>query len=159
MDFSVEDINLLSEVNNIIKNNQLLLKYNNFKVDNKITEKIIIKADKLRLEELFDNLISNAIKYSPKNGSTIVIDAEKGKNFVTISLNDMGIGMTKEQLSHIFDEFYKADESRHDLDSHGLGLTICKNIVEKHGGKMWAESPGKGKGSTFYFTFKYGEEK
>jgi len=156
MEFSIEDIDLLSEVNNIIKNNQLLLEDNNFKVDNKITEKIIIEADKLRFEEIFNNLFSNAIKYIPESGSTITIDAKKGKDFVTISMSDTGIGMTKEQLDHIFEEFYKADGSRHDLYSHGLGLSICKNIVEKHGGKIWAESPGKGKGSTFYFTFKCG---
>jgi PAS domain S-box-containing protein len=159
MEFSIEDIDLLSEVNNIIKNNQLLLEDNNFKVDNKINEKIIIEADKLRFEEIFNNLISNAIKYTPESGSTLTIDAKKGKDFVTISMSDTGIGMTEEQLSHIFDEFYKADESRHDLYSHGLGLPICKNIVEKHGGKIWAESPGKEKGSTFYFTFKCGGEK
>ena len=56
MEFSTEDIDLLSEVNNIIKNNQLILEDNNFKVDNKITEKIIIEADKLRFEEIFNNL-------------------------------------------------------------------------------------------------------
>jgi signal transduction histidine kinase len=60
--------------------------------------------------------------------------------------------MTNEQLSHVFDEFYKADESRHDFDSSGLGMSICKRIVEKHRGCIWAESPGPGKGSTFYFT-------
>jgi PAS domain S-box-containing protein len=159
MEFSIEDIDLLSEVNNIIKNNKILLEDNNFKVENKINENIIIEADKLRFEEIFNNLISNAIKYTPENGSTITIDAKKGKDFVTISMSDMGIGMTEEQLRYIFDEFYKADGSRHDLYSHGLGLSICKNIVEKHGGKIWAESPGNGKGSTFYFTFKCGGEK
>jgi len=63
-----------------------------------------------------------------------------------------GIGMTNEHLEHVFDEFYKADSSRHDFDSSGLGMPICKRIVERHGGKIWAESKGPGKGSTFYFT-------
>ena len=159
MEFSIENIDLSSEINNIVKNNQPLLEDMNFKVDNKINENIIIEADKLRFEEIFNNLISNAIKYTLKGDGKLTIDAKKGKDFVTISVNDTGIGMNEEQLSHIFDEFYKADESRHDLYSHGLGLSICKNIVEKHGGNMWAESPGEGKGSTFYFTFKCGGEK
>jgi signal transduction histidine kinase len=60
--------------------------------------------------------------------------------------------MTKEQLERLFDEFYKADESRHDFDSSGLGMSIAKRIVEKHGGRIWVESDGIGKGSTFYFT-------
>ena len=62
--------------------------------------------------------------------------------------------MTKEQLEKIFEEFYKADESRHAMDSSGLGLPICKRIVEKHGGKIWAESSGNRKGTTIFFTLK-----
>jgi signal transduction histidine kinase len=62
--------------------------------------------------------------------------------------------MSPEQLNQIFDEFYKADKKSHDSHSTGLGLSISKRIVEKHGGRIWAESPGPGKGSTFYFTLK-----
>jgi len=60
--------------------------------------------------------------------------------------------MSDQQLQNIFNEFYKADTSRHDFDSSGLGLSICKRIVEKHNGRIWAESEGLGKGSIFYFT-------
>ena len=60
--------------------------------------------------------------------------------------------MTREELNHIFEEFYKADWSRHDHESSGLGLSICKIIVKKHGGRIWAESPGKRKGTTVFFT-------
>jgi len=58
----------------------------------------------------------------------------------------------------LFEEFYKADPSRHDLDSSGLGLSICKRIVERAGGKIWAESEGLGKGTTFHFTLRLGTE-
>ena len=67
--------------------------------------------------------------------------------------------MSKKQLDKVFDEFYKADKSRHEMDSSGLGLSICKRIVEKHGGKIWADSEGVGKGSIFYFTLKTDREK
>jgi signal transduction histidine kinase len=73
---------------------------------------------------------------------------------VTISVKDTGLGMDSDQIEKIFDEFYKVDDSRHQLDSSGLGLTITKKIVEKHGGRIWVESEGKDKGSTFYFTLK-----
>jgi signal transduction histidine kinase len=114
----------------------------------------MVEADVLRLNEVFNNLITNAVKYSKKNGGKITIDADEGKENVTVSIQDAGIGMTKQQISHIFDEFYKADESRHELDSSGLGLSIAKKIINKHGGRIWAESPGPGKGTTFFFTLK-----
>jgi len=152
-----EDTNLLKEINSVMGQNKLFIKDNNIEVDNKLSDKIIVKADKLRLTELFANLFNNAVKYT-KDSGTITIDAEQDKDFVTVSVKDTGMGMTEDQLSHIFDEFYKADLSRHDFDSSGLGLPICKRIVEKHGGKIWAESEGEGKGSTFYFTLPLNKE-
>jgi two-component system sensor histidine kinase VicK len=103
------------------------------------------------LGALFDNLISNAVKYSP-HGGTITLDAQDDGEWTTVSVKDTGIGMTREELNHIFEEFYKADWSRHDHMSSGLGLSICKSIVKKHGGRIWAESLGKDKGTTIFFT-------
>jgi signal transduction histidine kinase len=65
---------------------------------------------------------------------------------------DNGIGMTQDEIGRIFDEFYKADSARHDIHNTGLGMSICKRIVEKHGGNIWVESPGSGKGTTVFFT-------
>ena len=151
-----ENRHLSTEVNSILENLELLFEKNHIAVENKIDNNIFIQADKVKLEELFNNLLTNSVKYSSEKGGTIRIDAEENKGFVTISISDNGMGMDKEQLDHIFEEFYKADESRHNLDSSGLGLAICKRIVEKHGGKIWAESRGRMKGSTFYFTLKSG---
>jgi signal transduction histidine kinase len=120
-------------------------------VNTSIPDDLIVYADQLRLEELFNNLLNNAVKYNKQRG-TITIEVFRKEDFVTISVQDDGIGMTNDQLDHVFDEFYKADESRHDFDSSGLGMPICKRIVEKHGGKIWAESEGIGMGTTFYFT-------
>ena len=82
----------------------------------------------------------------------IVINSVKKNKMVTVSFKDSGIGMDSKQQKKIFDEYYKIDTSRHKLDSSGLGLTITKKIIQKHGGKIWVESKGIGKGSTFYFT-------
>jgi len=158
IEFNIEDTNLLTEVENVIKNNHILFEENNIKIVNKIDENILVKVDKLRLNELLNNLITNSIKYTPEDGGDITLDANEMDDFVTISIKDTGIGMTAEQISHIFDEFYKADDSRHNLDSSGLGLPICQRIVKKHGGKIWVKSPGKGKGSVFYFTLKNGKK-
>lgn len=153
--FSMESINLNELTAMLVENNQVLLENNRINLTNNISKPLFVQADKLRLNEVFNNLISNAIKYTPKEkGGAIVIDADENETMVTISVKDTGIGMTQEELTQVFNEFYKADESRHDLDSSGLGLTITKKIIEKHGGTIWAESQGKGKGTTFFFTLQ-----
>lgn len=116
---------------------------------------ITVKAARIELEEVFYNLISNAVKYSPPK-SGITIAARECDGTVTVRVTDTGIGLTPDELTHIFDEFYKADISRHELDSSGLGLSICKRIVENHGGRIWAESLGKGHGTTICFTIGSG---
>jgi len=156
--FDIEDANLLESVHRIIENKQIIFKEKNITIDNMIDKEIMVQADTLRLAELFDNLISNAIKYSHTSGGIITIDAKKDSDVVTVSIKDTGIGINSDQISHIFDEFYKADHSRHELESSGLGLSICKRIVEKHGGRIWVESPGLGMGTSFYFTLKTGSK-
>ncbi len=151
--FHFEEASLLDEINKVLKRHELLLKKHNIEVKNLVDKDIVVSIDRLHFGEVIDNLISNAIKYSP-NGGEINITAEKKDDEVKVSIRDTGIGMTEEQIRRIFDEFYKADESRHDFESSGIGLSICRKIIEKHGGKIWAESPGLGKGSTFYFTLK-----
>jgi len=151
LQFKLEDVKLREEVNEVLERNQSLFMEHNIVVENLVDENLIVKADKLRLSELLDNLISNAVKYSP-NGGKVTIKAEDIGGEVKVSIQDTGMGMSREQLEHIFDEFYKADSSRHDFESSGLGLPICKKIVERHGGRIWAESPGLGRGSIFYFT-------
>ena len=147
--FTFEPMNLSEKVNGIIETNKLTFKQENILIKNEIPSDLNISADNLRIEELFTNIINNAVKYTSSKG-TITIDAEKENEMITVSIADTGIGMTKDQIEHMFDEFYKADPSRHDFDSSGLGMSICKRIVEKHDGKIWAESQGPGKGSTFY---------
>jgi signal transduction histidine kinase len=141
------------EVDSYIEKRQFLIEQKKLTVENKIASETVIQADRVELEELFYNLISNAIKYTPDSG-TITIEAEEGESLVTVSVRDTGIGLTEEQCEKVFQEFYKVDESRHDLDSSGLGLSISRKIVEKHCGTIWAESRGEGHGTTIRFTMK-----
>jgi two-component system sensor histidine kinase VicK len=157
--FDIEKVNLAKETEDVIKSQKLFLKDNKINIENKINDKIFVNADKLRLAELLNNLITNAVKYTPENGGKITIDAKLDGNYVTVSISDNGIGMTKEDIKRIFDEFYRADKSIKYKDSYGLGLSICKRIVEKHGGTIWVDSEGIGKGSTFYFTLNATKEK
>ena len=149
--FNFENIDLNKEIKRIIENKKSLFKSKKIRIKNNIKGKNFVVADKLRLEELITNIFENSFKYSNKN-SEITIDAQEEKNHVKISIKDQGIGMTKNQIKHIFDEFYKVDSSRHVSYSSGLGLTICKRIVEKLNGKIWVESQGIGKGTSVFFT-------
>jgi PAS domain S-box-containing protein len=149
--FHFESINIYQKVNEIIGINQLMIQEKQIRIQNHIPQDILVNADVLRLEELFTNLLSNSVKYSENQG-IIDVSAELNNQYILISIRDYGIGMNQSQLSYVFDEFYKADESRHDFESSGLGMPICKRIVELHGGKIWVESEGLGKGSVFYFT-------
>jgi PAS domain S-box-containing protein len=149
--FSFKEVNLFEEFEKNIVKNKFIFEENNIHVINYLGKNIKLTADRLRIEELLDNIFNNAVKYSTESG-LIIINAKKDDNFATISIKDNGIGMTKEQIKYVFDEFYKADESRHDFDSTGLGMPICKRIVEKHGGKIWVDSDGNNKGTTVYFT-------
>ena len=148
---SLETTTLYEEINKVIENNMHIFNENKIEIKNSIEKKTTVSVDKNMFSELFENLINNAVKYSKKGGN-ITVDAQDIGNWITVSVKDTGIGLDKKELIHIFEEFYKADWSRHDHNSTGLGLSICKSIVEKHGGRIWAESNGKGKGTTMFFT-------
>jgi len=120
---------------------------------NTVPSGIQIGADMQMLNTVLRNLISNAIKFTPRNG-TIEIGAieDKDNSFTTIYVKDSGIGMDSELISKLF----KIDEKvsrpgTNDEPSTGLGLLLCKEFIERHGGQIWVESE-VGKGSTFYFT-------
>ena len=141
-------VDIHSLIEDSLSMNSVMLKQKNIKVVDKSSEGIVVACDPLRIKEVIQNLISNAMKFMPGSGS-IVFDAVRKRDKVLLSVKDDGIGMDKEQLKHIFEEFYKGDPSRHNL-SAGLGLAICERIVKKHGGRIWAESEGPGKGSSFF---------
>ena len=149
--FSFEEVSLSDLVNEVIAVNSSLFDNHDVVVENNVSSDCLVHADALHVEEVFTNLFNNAVKYS-EDKRWIGIDAVMKDDFVLVSVRDKGVGISEEQLPFLFDEYYKADSSRHDFDSSGLGLSICKRIVEKHGGQIWAESSGIGNGSAFYFT-------
>ncbi len=146
-----EKIDLKEQVDSVIKDNKLSLDQISAKVYNKVPEDIQIDADTLRLQEVLNNLISNAVKYR-SHECLIEIDAVQTDTDIKVSVKDNGIGMNENQLSHVFTEFYKADPARHDFTSTGLGLSICKRIIEMHGGNIGVSSEGLNRGTTFFFT-------
>jgi signal transduction histidine kinase len=112
-----------------------------------------LDADEQRITQVLFNLLTNAMRYTP-TGGTITISAEVRDRAVVISVRDTGVGIASEELPHVFDRFYRANHSRTrraSTDGSGLGLTISRQIVEAHGGQIWAQS-SLGVGSTFAFS-------
>lgn len=117
-----------------------------------------VSADPRRLLQVLTNLLSNAAKFSPE-GTPITIDASADRGMVTLSVHDEGRGFAPEQAEKLFTKFLQLpDEHGRKEQGHGLGLAICKGIVETQGGRIWAASDGPGKGSTFSFTIPVASE-
>jgi signal transduction histidine kinase len=122
-----------------------------------VTEEIRILADKMRLRQVFLNLIANAVNYTPENGRveiSLSVDDEKDEAIVKVS--DTGIGIPAEHLPHIFDRFYRVDRARNREDGGtGLGLAIVDSFVKAHGGRVEVFSvPGEGSVFTVYLPRK-----
>jgi PAS domain S-box-containing protein len=122
-----------------------------------------IQADLDKISQVFSNLVSNAIKFMPQGGIITVTTGFYGsdKNFVEVDVQDTGIGIDKKDFDKLFQKFQQLDSSlTRKIGGAGLGLTISKQIVELHGGKIWAESElGKGSKFSFILPVAYEEEK
>jgi len=112
-----------------------------------------VNLDPLRITQVFNNLINNALKFTPQGG-TITIEAKSNpeKKLLEVSVKDTGCGIPKEELSKIFDKFYQVSSTSSEISGSGLGLSIVKEIINLSGGNIWAESEGLGKGTKFIFT-------
>lgn len=111
----------------------------------------LVNIDYNQIERVLINLVGNAIKFTPDNGSiSVIISSDGGR--ATCAVTDTGIGMKKEDMELLFTEFYRIENDiNNSANGSGLGLALCKKIVEAHAGRIWVESE-IGKGSTFYFT-------
>ncbi|MEW5939437.1 MAG: ATP-binding protein, partial [Chloroflexota bacterium] len=116
-----------------------------------------LTADEDRLAQVLTNLTANAIQYTPEGG-TVTVSAQVVNHELQVAVSDTGIGIPREHLQNIFTRFYRVDKSRSRAagGGSGIGLTIARHLVEAHGGRIWAESEGEGKGARFVFTLPVG---
>jgi signal transduction histidine kinase len=154
MRFEMEKLDTGEILNEIIEDMKAVIEGKNLKFFSQIPEELpSIMGDKHRLSQVLKNLLVNAVKFTD-NGSISVI-AEKKENYILISIQDTGIGISKDELKKIFNKFYQAytgDDRKN--EGTGLGLFICREILQKHKGEIWVESQ-IGKGSQFYIKIPY----
>jgi PAS domain S-box-containing protein len=113
-----------------------------------LPQSVTVTADRLKISQVLNNLVGNAVKYS-ESGTTINISFEKTDGKITVMVNDKGMGIKSENLDKLFERYYRV-EQQSIIGGFGIGLYLSAEIIEAHGGKIWAESEF-GKGSTFYF--------
>ncbi len=146
IDLLMERVNLLKAVKEYVKEIKPVEKRIDIKIN--IPRYLHVRADRNRLHDIYINLLSNAFKFTPAGGE-IRIGARRENDVVLVEVSDTGVGIPEDLWEKVFDEFYQVDRRRY--GGTGLGLTIVRNIVEEHGGKIWVNSE-VGKGSSFYFT-------
>lgn len=146
-DFNIKDLvsSLITELAPSIQMSNLTV---NFKFDESLD--YMVRADQGKVKQVISNIIDNASKYTKEGGISVKIERNK-QDDVLISVKDTGVGIAKDVLPRLFEKFARApDASRANIMGTGLGLYVARKIIEAHRGKIWVESEGKGKGSTFF---------
>lgn len=148
---NLERIDLAAAVARLVRQFEPLVTEAHIQLVNRVHRSIgCITADPKRLDQVLNNLLNNAIKFTQPAGTVTVTGYRRGGK-VVLSVTDNGIGISKEEQAKIFDHFYQADRRRNGrLGGSGLGLAVSKHIVEAHGGTIWVESE-PGRGSCFRF--------
>ena len=150
VEFRLEPVDLRDLVAEVAERMQMTTDRHQIKFSRPRVGEAVVSADRDHIEQVLNNLLSNAIKYSPGGGAVDVVVAVDGPSLVRVSVRDVGVGIPKAELESIFGLFYRSQEgdARH-VGGMGLGLYISREIVLRHGGRIWAESE-PGHGSTFY---------
>lgn len=112
-----------------------------------------VRIDQERVRQVVENLIGNALKFTPQGGEITVRASlhDHSKEWIQVSVSDTGCGISQEHLERIFEKFQRIENGKETIRGTGLGLSIAKHIVAAHGGKIWVQSE-PGRGSTFFFT-------
>jgi signal transduction histidine kinase len=152
MKLSIKTFDINELIRRCIIKLESLIMQKGIQVEANFDEEIsMVNADSDAIERVIINLIHNAVKFSYKDGK-ITISTKKQKNKIIVSVKDFGTGIDYDELTRIWDRFYKSDKSRgKDRTGTGLGLSIVKNLINEHGEEIWVESE-PGEGAKFSFT-------
>ena len=157
IDLSRETVNLTALIQKNIESYRVVALNKRISIQDAVEPSLIaIHADPRRLDQVLSNLISNAIKFTREDGKVEVGAALVDAARVKVWVRDNGVGIAANEIGRLFEKYRQGDNVKH--SSHrgtGLGLVICKMIVEAHGGRIWVES-FEGKGTTFFFSLPAG---
>lgn len=147
-----EKINFCDIIDEILKNLNFLISEKEISLDYKKCDSAIIYADHKMLDIALTNIFDNAFRYSPKGN--VSVSVEKIEHNVVLTVKDSGIGISPEDMSHLFERFRRGENAKElDPGENGTGLYTTKQIVELHGGTIKVDSEGVGKGTTITITF------
>jgi signal transduction histidine kinase len=154
----------LGEINSLVRqqvdNNRVLTRSKNINIELDLDRNLpLLMFDNLRIDQVLNNLLSNALKFTPDNGNIqvktyLLREAEGEKELLSacVSVKDTGVGIPKDKLPYVFEKYEQVDDNQSfNIRGTGLGLSICKEIIHLHDGKIWVDSEPEN-GSTFYFT-------
>lgn len=142
----ISDLNVHGLIENLLNVHSITAEKKKITIITEIPTNIVIKTSLPHLTSVLDNVISNAVKYSKQDGKIWILVCERAEK-VRIQVLDNGIGLTNHELSHVFEPFFKADPSRHDRSSSGLGLSVSKQLLQAIGGRITICSEGLDKGT------------
>ncbi|QQR81701.1 MAG: GHKL domain-containing protein [Deltaproteobacteria bacterium] len=147
----IKEFNLVNVLEDLIEQHQLQISEKKLTLDSQLSQAGTIRADEKAMKQIFNNLLENAIKYTPEQGK-ITVRAFQEKSKIRIEIEDTGIGIPEADQPFVFERFYRVDKARsRPTGGTGLGLSIVKHLVQAHGGEVGMKSD-VGKGSLFWFT-------
>ena len=153
IDFAPEDLDGLTLVADAVDRHRAAAILRSIDLVADSGPQVLIRADRARIAQILDNLVGNAIRYTPRGGR-VDVGVAAGSGRGTITVRDTGPGLTTDQLTRVFERFYRVDASRsRAAGGSGLGLAIAQALTDAMGGRIWASSPGQGAGSTFSIEF------
>ena len=155
--YSMKNISAKKFIEQYIKGQEFDFKEKGIEIKSNVKTNDSINVDIMQINRVFDNIIQNSIKYANANNLVIEITAQSIQNNVVIEIKDNGVGIEDNKLDKIFEEFYRADESRTNtnVEGNGIGLYVCKYIIEKHKGSIKAKNEN---GLNIIITLPKGED-
>lgn len=151
-EYHVKLVDVSALVESVLTSLSDAYKDSNIQLEKHFEQNMNVRGDDSRISFVIQTLMNNALSYSP-NGGTIMVRVFRSNKDIVCSITDTGIGIPKDELQYIFEKFYRGEGAKQtDTEGMGIGLFISKQIVLHHRGKMWVESEGSGKGSTFSFS-------